>query len=70
MQSAGVEPTTKHHTFKVKGSNSVSASDNGEKKKTTTTAFHTQKKVNLTKSQQELFSSSFVTAKHPQLRTL
>lgn len=32
MQSAGVEPTTKHHTFKVKGSNSVSAADNGEKK--------------------------------------
>lgn len=31
MQSAGVEPTTKHHTFKVKGSNSVSAADNGEK---------------------------------------
>lgn len=40
------------------------------KKETTTTAFHTHKKVNLTKSQQELFSSSFVTAKHPQLRTL
>lgn len=32
MQSAGVEPTIKHHTFKVKGSNSVSAADNGEKK--------------------------------------
>jgi len=42
----------------------------GKKKKTTPTAFHTHKKVNLTKSQQELFSSSFVTAKHPQLRTL